>query len=39
MLRLGGEVRLNEEMLLLGGSESLKTQASGSLRRGFLLLD
>ena len=39
MLRLGGEVRLGKELLLLGGSESSKTQASSLPRRGFLLLD
>ena len=38
MLCLGGEVRLGEALLCLGRSESLKTQASGSHRRGFLYL-
>ena len=49
MLRLGGEVRLGEllrlsELLhlggevLLSGSESSETQASGSPRHGFLRL-
>ena len=39
MLRLDGEVRLREELLLLGGSESSETQALGSPRPGFLHLD
>ena len=38
MLRLGGEVRLGEALLRLGGSKSSETQASGSHRRGFLCL-
>ena len=38
MICLGGEVRLGEALLLLGGSESSETQALGSPRRGFLHL-
>ena len=37
-LRLGGEVRLSEALLSLGGSKSSETQALGSLRHGFLRL-
>ena len=38
MLLLGGEVCLGQPLLRLGGLESLKNQALGSLRRGFLCL-
>ena len=36
MLRLGGEVRLGKALLRLCRSESSKTQALGSPKRGFL---